>query len=399
MSNAVLRFKVAPIALASLIVTGGCASAPDPAHGSPQDRSSSVAATDTRSTVSSMPGAPGTGSTGVAGTPSGSAGTPRARDAGATPSLTGAAGSMSGQDGSHPPSATGFVGEHGALRVVDGRIVDAAGEPIQLRGMSLFWSQWSNYYIPNTVDQLADDWDASIVRAALGVENGGYLENPAANEAKVVSIVDQAIARGMYVIVDWHDHHAQDHQAAAIDFFTRMAKKYGDSPNVLFEIFNEPLNVGWPIVKTYAEAVLAAVRGTGAKNIVIVGTPNWSQDVDVAAKDPITTYTDVAYTLHFYAATHKQFLRTKAQQALDAKLPLFVTEWGTCASSGNGALNEAETDTWLDFLTQNQISWINWALNDKAETCSALTPSAGTKGPWSGSALTASGALVKAMIP
>lgn len=304
-----------------------------------------------------------------------------------------------GTAGTAPQLAAGIVLSHGALHVSGTQIVDAAGRPLQLRGMSLFWSQWSNFYASSTIDQLTDDWKASIVRAALGVENGGYLDSPADNEAKLLTIVERAIARGMYVVIDWHDSHALDHRSAAIEFFTRMAMKYGASPNVLFEIFNEPLDVEWSAVKTYAEAVIAAVRGTGATNLVIVGTPNWSQDVDAAAKDPITNYADVAYTLHFYAATHKEPLRAKAKTALDAGLPLFVTEWGTCESTGDGAVDAAESKLWLDFLAQHQISWINWALNDKAETCSALTPDAGTAGPWAGSALTESGALVKAQLP
>lgn len=297
------------------------------------------------------------------------------------------------------PSGPGAVGRHGTLRVEGNRIVDALGEPVQLRGMSLFWTQWTNYYAARTVDQLADDWQASVVRAALGVENGGYLQSQAANEAKVVAVVDRAIERGMYVIVDWHDHNALSHQAQAIDFFTRMAQKYGSSPAVIFEIFNEPLDVDWSSIKAYAETVIGAIRGTGATNLVIVGTPNWSQDVDAAATDPITAFPDVAYTLHFYAATHKQWLRNKATTAIEAGLALFVTEWGTCEASGNGAIDMAETQTWLDFLAQHQISWTNWALNDKAESASALTPSAGTNGPWTAGALTASGAMVKPLIP
>ncbi len=265
--------------------------------------------------------------------------------------------------------------------------------------MSLFWSQWSQYYAPGTVDHLADDWGATLVRAALGVENGGYLESPAANEAKVVAVVDRAIQRGLYVIIDWHDHKAQDHQAAAIDFFTRMATKYGASPAVIFEIYNEPLQIGWPVVKAYAEPVIAAIRGTRATNLVIVGTPRWSQDVDVAAASPITTDPNVAYTLHFYAATHKQWLRDKAQKAVAAGLPLFVTEWGTCEANGNGALDQAETQTWLAFLNDNHISWANWALNDKDEACSALKPGAGTAGPWPATVLTPSGALIKSLLP
>jgi endoglucanase len=298
-----------------------------------------------------------------------------------------------------PPAAVGPAPQHGALHVAGGHIVDASGQPFQLRGMSLFWSQWTDYYAANTVDQLADDWRAGLVRAALGIEKDGYLEQPVENERKVLAIVDRAIERGLYVIVDWHDHHAADHQAAALDFFTRMAKKYGASPNVIFEIWNEPLAVSWASVKMYATSLIAAIRGAGATNLILVGTPNWSQDVDAAAASPIQGVSDVAYVLHFYAATHTQWLRDKASAALAAGLPLFVSEWGTCEASGNGAVNESETKAWLELLAKNHISWANWALNDKDEACSALKPEAGESGPWAATSLTQSGALVKARIP
>ena len=352
----------------------------------------------------SAAGAPNSGTggalgPGAAGSGSNSAGVPGG-GSGGTSGTNGAAGSSGAGGQAAVPSTTGPVAQHGALHVMGNRVVDAAGQPVQLRGMSLFWSQWSSYYVAGTVDQLTDDWHATLVRAAVGVENdGGYLANPADNEAKLFAVVDRAIARGLYVIIDWHDHHAQDHQSTAIDFFTRMATKYGSSPNVLFEIYNEPLDIGWPAVKAYAQTVIAAIRGTGATNLVIVGTPNWSQDVDVAAGSPVTGQADVAYTLHFYAASHKQALRDKAKTALDAGLALFVTEWGTCEASGNGSVDQTETKTWLDFLAQNHIGWANWSLNDKAETCSALTPEAGTTGPWTSGALTASGTLVKSLIP
>ncbi|HEY2733988.1 MAG TPA: glycoside hydrolase family 5 protein [Polyangiales bacterium] len=349
-------------------------------------------------------GASGAGAGGVAnaGGAGGMQSTAGISGSGAASGSGGAASGSGGAGGQNSvaPGGVGAVGQHGALHVKGNRVVDASGQPLQLRGMSLFWSQWSNFYSAGTVDQLVDDWHATVVRAALGVENdGGYLASPTDNEMKVVSVVDHAIQRGLYVIIDWHDSNAQTHQSSAIDFFTRMAKKYGSSPGVVFEIYNEPTMVDWPTVKTYAQAVIAAIRGAGATNLVIVGTPNWSQDVDVAAGSPLTGYTDVAYTLHFYAATHKQPLRDKAQKALDAGLALFVTEWGTCESTGDGMLDPSETKLWLDFLNQNQISWANWSLNDKAESCSALTPTAGTKGPWSGSALTMSGMLVKPLIP
>jgi endoglucanase len=316
---------------------------------------------------------------------------------------SGSADATSGTDAmveEEPVQASGFVGEHGPLRVQGNRVVDKAAQPIQLRGMSLFWSQWSDFYLAKNVDVLADEWKATVVRAALGVENeGGYLQTTAPNTAKVRAVVDRAIERGIYVIIDWHDHHAQDHQAQAISFFEEMAMSYGKQPHVIFEVYNEPMDVQWPAVKTYAEKLIATIREAGSTNLIIVGTPNWSQDVDVAANDRIASDQNVAYTLHFYADTHKQALRDKAKVALDKGLPLFVTEWGTCSADGNGAVNEGESRVWLDFMKQHSISWANWALNNKAEACSAIQSSGSATGPWADDKLTPSGRIVKPAIP
>lgn len=299
-----------------------------------------------------------------------------------------------------PLDGVGIVGQHGRLRVKGNRVVDQRGQPIQLRGMSWFWSQWTDFYVAKNVDVMVDDWKATLVRAALGVENdGGYLQNPQANVAKVRALVDRAIERGVYVIIDWHDHHAQDHKAQAISFFREMAQTYGKEPHVIFEIYNEPMNVSWPVVKAYAEDLIRTIRDAGSNNLIIVGTPTWSQDVDVAANDRITSDDNVAYTLHFYANTHRQQLRDKAKAALDRGVALFVTEWGTCSADGNGSIDENETRTWLSFLRDHSISWANWALNNKAEACSAIQPSAPATGPWRDDQLTSSGRLVKGAIP
>lgn len=301
---------------------------------------------------------------------------------------------------SDSPAGVGTVGQHGALQVSGNRVVDAQGTPIQLRGMSLFWSQWTDFYLADNVDVLVDDWQATLVRAVLGVENqGGYLEDPDTNVAKVRTIVDRAIERGIYVIIDWHDHTAEDHQQEATAFFAQMAELYGNDPHVIFEIYNEPIYTPWTTVKSYAESIISTIRGAGADNLIIVGSPTWSQDVDIAASDPITSADNIAYTLHFYANTHSQALRDKATTALNNGLALFVTEWGTCSADGNGTINETETLVWLAFLQDNGISWANWALNNKDEACSALIPSASSQGPWSDTELTASGQLVINEIP
>jgi endoglucanase len=185
-------------------------------------------------------------------------------------------------------------------------------------------------------------------------------------------------------------------------FFTEMAQRYGQSPNVIYEIFNEPDDKGpnggadtWDVIKAYANEIIPVIRAKDPDNLIIVGTPSWSQRVDQAADAPLSG-TNIAYTLHFYAATHKQYLRDLATQALNKGVALFVTEWGTCEASGTGTLDAAETDTWLKFLDDNQLSSANWDIADKdGETCSALLPNRSTTGGWSASDLTASGKLVR----
>ena len=292
----------------------------------------------------------------------------------------------------------GPVTTHGQLSVKGIHVVDKNGQPYQMRGMSFFWSQWmGQFYNKKVVKFLARNWKSSIVRAAMGVGKGGYLENPEVEQAKVETVVNAAISEDIYVIIDWHSHHAEDHLQEAKVFFANMAQKYGDKPNVIYEIYNEPLCT-WEEIKIYAQPVIDTIRHHDPDNLIITGTPTWSQRVDKAAADQLEG-TNLAYTLHFYAATHKQELRDIAQQAIDSGICLFVTEFGTCPASGNGTLNLEETDVWMDFMDKYHISWCNWSIADKNESASALKPDANTWGNWIDDLhLTESGKYIKRKI-
>ncbi len=294
-------------------------------------------------------------------------------------------------------ASLGSVRRHGRLYTVGNRIVGEQGLPVSLAGNSFFWSQWqSHFYSAEVVKWLKLDWKASLVRAAMGVEGGGYLEHPQEEQARICTLVEAAIAADLYVIIDWHDHHAHQHTAQAVAFFETMARKYGKYPNVLYEIFNEPMqDVTWPNdVKPYAEKVVAAIRAIDPDNMIIVGSPTWSQDVDVVADDPIKAK-NIAYSLHFYAGTHKQWLRDKALKALHKGLPLFVTEWGTCNADGNGDVDEASVREWMDFMQQWGLSHCNWAVSDKDEAASIVKPGTSVQGHWVEDDLTTSGRLVR----
>ena len=278
--------------------------------------------------------------------------------------------------------AQSVVSDHGRLRTDGNRIVGRSGEPVSLAGNSLFWSTAGDtydYYSRATVDHLATTWSSDVVRAAIGVKETwdggrGYVDSPAAQLAKARTIIDAAIANDIYVIVDWHTHEAERYQAEAIRFFTDIARLYGNRPNLIYEVYNEPINQSWGTIKTYAEAVIAAIRAVDPDNLIVVGTPYYSQRVKDAAASPINDV-NVAYTLHFYAGTHGQELRDDARDALAAGIPLFVTEWGSVAASGKGAPDPASTERWMDFLRANDLSHANWAVSDKIEDPGTAFPS------------------------
>lgn len=298
-------------------------------------------------------------------------------------------------------SGRGIVSEHGRLRTEKNRIVGEHGRPVSVAGVSFFWSQWmGRFYTAQTVAWLVRDWRANIVRAALGVgRRDGYLFTPETQRKHVRTVVDAAVAQDIYVIIDWHDHQAHLHADQAVAFFQEMARDYGHHPHVIYEIFNEPLrDASWPReVKPYAERVIAAIRAIDPDNLIVVGTPAWSQDVDIAAADPLDD-PNVAYSLHFYAGTHKHNLRAKAEKALQLGAALFVTEWGTCNANGDGPIDEASVQEWLAFMRRHQLSHCNWAVGDKRETSCHLQPGAASTGGWKDSELTPSGRFVREIV-
>jgi len=301
------------------------------------------------------------------------------------------------------------VETHGELAVKGNRIVDKDGVETQLAGPSLFWSVWGGdrFFNHDVVDWVVKDWKASVIRAPVAVEaSGGYIMNPDSMTTLAKAVVDAAIANGIYVIVDWHAHDANLHVTEAQTFFTEMVNTYGDIPNIIWEIWNEPNDVNgtgatgqdtWADIKGYASEVIPVIRAK-SDNIIVVGTPKWCQTVMDAANDPISG-PNIAYSLHFYAKSHKQWLRDNADKALAKGIALMITEFGMTNADGgswsNPGIDPVETTKWITWAAERKISWANWSLTDKDESSAALLPGADTTGNWAATDLSESGAWVR----
>ena len=278
-------------------------------------------------------------------------------------------------------SYAGVVADHGAISVQRGQVVDENGDALVLAGPSFFWSNtdWDGekFYRADLVDYFVDDWHANAVRAAIGGDNTGSWESdPEGNWQRLTTIIDQAIVRDIYVVVDFHSHNAHQKTEVAAEFFNRVLDAYAEYPNIIYEIYNEPLNdATWEgDVKPYSERMTSVIRAKAPNALIVVGSPSWSQDVDVAAKNPLGD-PNVTYSLHFYTGTHKQELRDKADVAMSLGASLFVSEWGAVNANGDGDVDHESTAEWFQFVREHKLSHFGWGVSDKDEAAAIFEAS------------------------
>ena len=287
---------------------------------------------------------------------------------------------------------------HGKLKVKGTALVDAKGNDVVLHGMSIGWHNWwARFYNAGAVHELTTKWNCTVLRAAMGVEpDSGYLKSPERSITLMKNVIEACIKEDVYVIIDWHDHNI--HQKEAVEFFSMMSKQYGKYSHVLYEIYNEPDRETWPEVKAYSEAVIKAIRENDPDNIILVGSPHWSQDVHVAAADPIQGFDNLMYTMHFYAGTHKKWLRDRTDEAIKKGLPVFISECAGMEATGDGPLDNNEWEAFVRWMNEKKLSWIGWSVSDKNETCSVLERSAASNGNWTEADIKEWGRLIKSYL-
>ncbi|MFN3406068.1 MAG: cellulase family glycosylhydrolase, partial [Cytophagaceae bacterium] len=279
------------------------------------------------------------------------------------------------------------VAVNGRLKVQGVDLVNECGYPVQLRGMSTHGPQWYGNCINNSsLTAMKNSWGADIIRLAMYVESGGYKNNPTYWKSWIDQKVDEIGALGMYCLIDWHilsDGNPLTNLSSAQEFWTYMSNKHKGKKHVLYEICNEPNGSGgtWANIKTYSNDIIPKIRANDPDAVIIVGTPTWSQDVDIAANDKLN-YPNIMYTLHFYSGSHFQSLRDKANLARTRGAAVFVTEFGTSLASGDGGPYLTEGDNWMNWMATNKISWCNWSFADKAEVSAALNPNSCSSSSW-----------------
>jgi len=307
---------------------------------------------------------------------------------------------------------------------VEGTILKANGNPVCFKGISFGWHNlWPRFYNAGAVRTLHQEWGFNIFRAAIGADSfaltdnpgfpSGYIDDPDLALEKLFAVVDAAIANECYIIVDWHSHVLHTEEAKA--FFEIVATKYAAVPNVIYELFNEPVSTAfessfdyggtseeeyvkyWKQLKEYASSVIEVIKECekGYEPLILMGCPVWDQRIDLPAADPIEGYDNLMYTVHFYAATHKEYLRERCDAALQAGCPIFISECACCQSSGNGEMDMESWKIWSDWAAARKISMMVWSISDKDETCSMLTKAASSDGHWTDDVIKPWGAVVK----
>lgn len=291
------------------------------------------------------------------------------------------------------------VKKHAQLKVTGTQLTDAHDSAVVLHGMSFGWHNlWPRFYNNGAVHELATRWNCTVIRASMGIQlnDSGYLKSPARSIQLIENVINACIKEGVYVIIDWHDHNI--HQDEANEFFDLMSRKYGAYPNVIYELFNEPDHETWHEVKSYCEKIIKVIRANDPDNIILIGSPQWSQAVHLPAADPIKGYDNLMYTMHFYAGTHKKWLRDRTDEAMKNGLPVFISECAGMEATGDGPLDHNEWKLFKDWMDQKKLSWIAWSVSDKNETCSVLKPSALSGGNWKEEDIKEWGKLVKELL-
>jgi hypothetical protein len=348
-------------------------------------------------------------------------------------------------DGPSAPSPTP-AGSAPDLRVRGNRLVDDAGSAIRLRGFNTSGTEyacvegWGIFDLPGAehasvpepvIERMARWRGANTVRVPLNEQCWLGLGVPEAYggmryQEAVADYVQKLHARGFAVVLDLHRSAPADGRSTrqeqmpdrdhSLDFWRQVAAAYKDDQAVIFDLFNEPWpyaetdterawlcwrdggctltsrNTGQPYTAAGMNELIAAVRSTGATNVLAVGGIHWAEVLDrwlhYRPSDPLDNLIASFHAYAFNTVCADQRCYDDVLGPVAAAVPLYAGELGPdgLTTSGERCPADAEgrsgfSDGLLDWLDRHGAGFTAWTWNAWGDCTSLIVDDRGTPTP------------------
>ena len=263
---------------------------------------------------------------------------------------------------------------------VSGRFIrDPQGNNVVLRGVSLIDVSVANsrprsaQTLTNMLTDAADGWYARVVRFPVYPDaidgQPGWRANPDTYFNNHLNpAIQNCISRQIYCIIDWHyirDYNNSEVDTATRAFWNYVAPRYANTPNVIFELYNEPINPdNWSTWKQWAQPWVDIIRSHAPNNLILIGGPRWSQNLSSAASSPFVG-SNLVYVAHIYPEHGGQSTWDSWFGNAANSVPFFITEWGW---QQGGAVPTSGTQSgygvpFSNYIEAKGLSWTAWVFD------------------------------------
>ena len=258
----------------------------------------------------------------------------------------------------------GFVSNNGKLHVSGTKLMNERNEEIRLVGASATDFSFPEIERSEKSFNSLKLWGANTTRFFVNANESwvlSYNREPEEVLEKLDQVIANVKANDMYLVISWSGVKANglDYADLAQDFFTKVAAKYPNDPNLIYEIWNEPESSNtWEQITQYANQLIPAIRNVSPNSIIVVGTPSWDSNLSVVIGHELS-YNNIMYVHHMYMSSFAKSRLTDVENALKAGIPVFVSEWGTETTEKNGkSLIRPLAEAYVNFLDKYNLSHI-----------------------------------------